>query len=167
MKTEIKHRFSGEVLFAHEAESNTLVVTLQAANLDGANLDGANLRGANLAGANLDGANLDGANLDGADLRGANLRGADLRGADLWNTTGNNQHIKTIQAGKWTAAYTDTRMQIGCQQHDIKAWWKFTDEEIGRMSGDALAWWKVWKPILKKIIKFSPAAPTGYVEVQP
>jgi hypothetical protein len=55
-------------------------------------------------------------------------------------------------------------MQIGCQRHEIKKWWKFSDEEIESMSGGALEWWKEWKPILKKIIKVSPAEPTGYVE---
>ncbi len=93
MKIEIKCRFSAKTLFEHEAENNTLRLTVEAgvkvganlagANLDGANLDGANLDGANLAGANLDGAYLDGANLDGAYLAGANLAGANLDGAKL------------------------------------------------------------------------------------
>ncbi len=93
MKIEIKCRFSAKTLFEHEAENNTLRLTVEAgvkvganlagANLDGANLDGANLDGANLAGANLDGAYLDGANLDGAYLAGANLAGANLARAYL------------------------------------------------------------------------------------
>ena len=98
MKIEIKCRFSGSVLFSHEAENNTMRITLEAAvsaraNLDGANLAGANLDGANLARANLDGAylaranlaraNLAGANLDGAYLDGANLARANLDGANL------------------------------------------------------------------------------------
>ena len=89
MKIEIKCRFSGSVLFSHEAEDNSMKLTLEAganlarANLAGANLDGANLDGANLAGANLAGANLDGANLAGANLAGANLAGAYLARAYL------------------------------------------------------------------------------------
>jgi len=88
MKIEIKCRFTGNVLFTHEAEENTLRLTLEAAvsaraNLARANLAGANLVGANLVGADLDGANLAGANLAGADLAGANLAGADLAGANL------------------------------------------------------------------------------------
>ena len=88
MKIQITARFTGSVLFEHEAENNTMKLTLEAAisagaylagaNLAGANLDGANLAGANLAGANLDGANLAGANLDGAYLARANLAGANL-----------------------------------------------------------------------------------------
>ena len=88
---EIKHRFSGSVLFSLETESLKLCVEaavksgayLDGANLDGAYLSGAYLRGANLSGAYLRGANLDGANLSGAYLDSANLDGANLDGAYL------------------------------------------------------------------------------------
>ena len=106
MLFEIKHRFSGSVLFSLETESLKLCVEaavkgganldgaylrgaylrgayLRGANLGGAYLRVAYLRGANLGGANLGGANLDGANLDGAYLGGANLGGANLDGANL------------------------------------------------------------------------------------
>ena len=93
MKIDIKCRFTGSVLFGHEAENNTLRITIEAAiaaradlsgaNLSGADLSGANLSGANLSGADLSGANLSGADLSGADLSGAYLSGADLSGADL------------------------------------------------------------------------------------
>ena len=63
MKIEIKCRFSGSVLFSHEAEDNSMKLTLEAAVSARANLDGANLVRANLYGANLDGANLDGAKI--------------------------------------------------------------------------------------------------------
>ena len=79
MLFEIKHRFSGSVLFSLETESLKLCV--EAAVKGGANLDGAYLRGAYLDGADLRGAYLDGANLDGANLRGAYLHGAYLHGA--------------------------------------------------------------------------------------
>jgi uncharacterized protein YjbI with pentapeptide repeats len=88
MKIEIKCRFSGSVLYSHEAENNSMRVTLEAAisaraNLAGAYLAGANLSRANLAGADLSRANLAGANLAGADLSRANLAGADLSRANL------------------------------------------------------------------------------------
>ena len=83
MKIEIKCRFSGKVLFEHEAKNNTLRLTLEAGVKAGANLTGANLTGANLGGANLTGANLTGAYLGGAYLAGANLVGAYLVGANL------------------------------------------------------------------------------------
>jgi uncharacterized protein YjbI with pentapeptide repeats len=51
MKFEIKHRFSGSVLFSLETESLKLCV--EAAVTSGANLSGAYLTGADLRGANL------------------------------------------------------------------------------------------------------------------
>ena len=79
---------SGRVLFAHEAEHNTMRLTVEAAvkaraDLGGADLGGANLEGANLGDADLYGANLSGAYLGGANLTGAYLYGANLSGANL------------------------------------------------------------------------------------
>ena len=85
MKIEIKCRFSGSVLFEHDAENNTTRLTVEAAVKSGAYLARANLARANLAGAYLDGANLAGANLAGANLDGAYLDGAYLDGAKLQN----------------------------------------------------------------------------------
>ena len=104
MKTTIQIKStSGDVLYEHTCEENSVKKTVEkavkdktclriadlsdadlyGANLRGANLSGANLRGADLCGADLRGANLSDANLPGADLSGANLRGADLPYADL------------------------------------------------------------------------------------
>ena len=101
MKYEIKHRYSGAVLFSLECGSLKLCIaaavsaktdlsdadlsgaTLSDANLSGADLSGANLYGADLSGADLYGANLTGANLIDANLRGTNLTGANLRGTNL------------------------------------------------------------------------------------
>ena len=77
MAIEIKHRDTGAVLKAVEAET-----------LGGAYLNGANLSGAYLSGANLNGANLGRANLSGADLIGADLSRANLSGARLSWTSG-------------------------------------------------------------------------------
>ena len=94
MKIEIKNRFNGSVLFAHDVEENSLAITLRMAiksranlsraNLSDADLSGADLSGANLSRADLSGADLSGADLYGADLYGANLSGANLSGADLY-----------------------------------------------------------------------------------
>ena len=81
MNYEIKHRYTGAVLYAGGGE--TLRDVVVAAVASGANLHGADLSSADLHGADLRGANLSGADLRGADLRGANLRSADLRGANL------------------------------------------------------------------------------------
>jgi hypothetical protein len=96
---EIKHRYTGAVLYAHEttaerqASGMAMRDALEAAckaradladaNLARANLADANLADANLARANLADANLADADLVGADLAGANLARADLVGADL------------------------------------------------------------------------------------
>jgi len=78
---DIKHRFSGEVLFKLETESLKLCV--EAAVKGRTDLCDADLRDADLRGADLRDADLRGADLCGADLCGADLRDADLRGADL------------------------------------------------------------------------------------
>jgi hypothetical protein len=92
MAIEIKHRFTGTVLFKSETAKSTREAVIEAvsaganlarADLAGANLAGANLAGADLADANLAGADLADANLAGANLAGANLARADLAGADL------------------------------------------------------------------------------------
>jgi hypothetical protein len=83
MKIEIKHWCTGGVLFEHDAEKNTIKLTVEAAVKARARLDGARLVGASLDGASLDGASLDGARLDGASLVGARLDGASLVGARL------------------------------------------------------------------------------------
>ena len=88
---EIKHRYTGSVLYAGGGETLRDVVVaavrcganLRYAYLSGANLRDADLLGANLLGANLLGADLRGAYLSGANLRDANLLGANLLGADL------------------------------------------------------------------------------------
>lgn len=85
MKHQIKHRYTGAVLYEADIPDDTpsgmvVRVALEKATVARANLAGANLAGAYLAGANLAGANLDVANLDGANLAGANLDGANLDG---------------------------------------------------------------------------------------
>jgi hypothetical protein len=87
MKIEIKHRYSGAVLFSLETKSLKLCVQAaikSRADLSGADLSGANLSRADLSGANLSGADLSGADLYRANLSGANLYRADLSGADLY-----------------------------------------------------------------------------------
>ena len=82
MNPQIKHRYTGAVLFEGEAGMTTRAM------LEKATTAKADLYGADLYGADLYGANLRGADLGGADLRGADLGGADLRGADLGETFG-------------------------------------------------------------------------------
>ena len=94
MKTQIKDRFTGAVLFECDTPDNVssgLAVrdalekaVASRANLSRANLSRADLSRADLSGANLSGANLSGADLSRADLSGANLSRANLYGANLY-----------------------------------------------------------------------------------
>ena len=141
---------------------------LRGANLRGSDLWGIDLRGANLREADLLGANLRGSDLRetdlwgtdlrGADLRGANLREANLLGANLRGVVGNSIDIKSGQFETYPFAYTDKVLQIGCECHDIDAWWCFDDDRILGMDGEkAVKFWTKWKSILKQIIEMSPA----------
>jgi uncharacterized protein YjbI with pentapeptide repeats len=129
MKIEIKSRFTGKVLFAHEAEENIIKITLKAALSAGANLRDADLYGADLCGANLRGANLCGANLYGADLYGDKLTKTPLF---LYNLD-------------WDVTITTTFLRIGCQVHLISDWASFDDDRISEMSSSALTFWRKYK----------------------
>ena len=133
--------------------ANLRFADLRRVNLEGADLGRVNLEGANLISADLRRVNLEGADLRYANLRFADLKGANLSGANLNNCIGNRKEIKTIQTSKYWIVYTKDVMQIGCENHAIEKWFNFTDLDIEVMAEDALEWWKLWKPILKKIIK--------------
>ena len=107
----------GVVIFKHEAEDNTITLTVEAAVSCGVSLAKANLAGACLAVADLTGADLTGADLTGADiswadladailigaklkdanLKGAILKGANLAGADLAGAVLNAAHLTGAQ----------------------------------------------------------------------
>jgi uncharacterized protein YjbI with pentapeptide repeats len=168
MKIEIKHRFSGEVLFAHDVEGNTIRLTLEAAvkakvnlygadfsgaDLYGADLSGANLSWANLSGANLSWANLSGANLYGANLSGANLYGANLYGANLYRVDLDGETLTkpplSLLNLEWPVLITEGFMRIGCQRHTHEDWAAFSDEQIEDMASTAVDFWDIWKePLL-------------------
>ncbi len=147
MKIEIKSRFTGEVLFAHEAEENSIKITLKAALQAGSNLYGADLRGANLYGADLRGADLRGADLRCADLRCADLRGANLYDANLYG----DKLTKTplfLYNLKWDVTITTTFLRIGCQVHLISDWASFSDDRISEMSSGAFEFWRKYKSVI-------------------
>ena len=167
---DIKDRYNLDTLRGANLEGADLEgadlegADLWRANLWRANLWGADLRGANLGGANLEGAylsraNLGGANLGGADLSRANLGGAylsraNLRGADLWNTTGNNKEIKTIQLGTYIINITKHIVYIGCEGHTWEEWLSFNDARIVDMDSNALEWWSINKTRLVIIMEW-------------
>ena len=132
MKFEIKHRYSGELLFSIETETMKMAVeaaikqkaNLSYADLSSADLSYADLRCANLRYADLRCANLRSANLRCANLSYANLSSADLSSADLlmfrW------QRHQAICAGE--------RLTIGCHDKSLVEW-SCDYEEIGREAG--------------------------------
>ena len=136
IKIEIKHRWTGSILFEYSKENNTVKDTvieavknnadLQGAYLRGADLQGADLQDAYLQGADLQGAYLRGAYLQGADLQGAYLQGADLRGADL-------QGVKIKKAAVFTGLYkyicipfiseeNEIYIKMGCYTRLLSEW---------------------------------------------
>jgi hypothetical protein len=93
---EMKHRFTGAVLYTTEVDDGdgrpvrtallraiAASADLSSANLSSADLSWANLSSANLSSANLSSANLSSANLSWANLSSANLSWANLSSADL------------------------------------------------------------------------------------
>jgi uncharacterized protein YjbI with pentapeptide repeats len=90
-KFQIKNRFTGAIIFEHEAENlrDAVIAAVKSradlsdANLSRADLSDADLSGANLSRADLSDANLSRADLSDADLSGANLSYANLSRADL------------------------------------------------------------------------------------
>jgi hypothetical protein len=87
-KIEIKNRFTGEIIFSHECEDNTIGKTVKqalksSADLSSANISYAKLSSADLSYADLSSADLSSADLSSADLSYANLSYANLSSADL------------------------------------------------------------------------------------
>ncbi len=64
---------------------------------------------------------------------------------------------------EWHSMQLDTHMIvfnksilcIGCQQHSIEEWEKFTDEQISEMDSGALEWWEKWKKFIFKAIELT------------
>ena len=63
------------------------------------------------------------------------------------------KRVLNINYQTYNITVTDKHIRIGCQQHEISTWFKFTDSEISAMDGGALEWWQKWKPILKAILE--------------
>lgn len=118
-KIQIKS-LSGSVIFEHEAENNSIKITVEEAvkknvclalaDLGGVNLAGANLRGAILRGANLRDTNLKVARLAWADLERADLERADLKFAFL---NGADLDEAGLEEADLNGAYLDRASLIG------------------------------------------------------
>lgn len=124
-------------------------------------------RRANFSGRYLSEIDFSGLVMRGAIMCDADMDGSDLTGACLWGTVGNNAEIRNIGGiVTYDIAYTFDRLQIGCENHAINAWWLFTDKEILKMDGQkALTFWRKNKQLIKDHIVANPATPTGH-EIQ-
>ena len=88
---EIKHRYTGAVIYSCEAETFRECaeravkekVSLRDADMSGADMSVADMRGADMSGADMSWADMRRADMRGADMRGADMRVADMRGADM------------------------------------------------------------------------------------
>ena len=141
MKTiEIKN-INGDVIFKHEAEDNTITLTVEAAVLCGVSLANANLAGTCLAVADLTGADLTGADLTGADiswadladailigakLKDANLKGAILKGAIL---EGANIERANIYGADLDGAKNIPFIPLACPSEGAFTAWKKVNNE--------------------------------------
>jgi len=146
MKFEIKHRYSGEIMFSCETDSWRLAIELavkskanlswadlrsadlswaylRSADLSSADLSSANLSWANLSWANLSWANLSWADLRSADLSSANLSSADLSSANLRSANLRSANLIYFAHNKQCAYFTfDGKIRIGCEYHEISKW---------------------------------------------
>jgi len=114
---QIKHKYTGKVLFELECENiKTLVEEAVKAKVG---LIGANLRYIDLEGADLEGVNFKDANLKDADLRGTNLKDAILTGANLAD-------VDLMGANLKNANLTDANLEgadlIGANLEDVRVW---------------------------------------------
>jgi hypothetical protein len=113
MKIEIKNRFTGDVIFTHECENNTIKITVEEAVKSDADLWNADLWNANLSDADLSDAN----------LSDANLRNANLSDADLWNAKNLDKTVKLPMYCKWTHGISiGNLIHIGCEKRTIEEW---------------------------------------------
>ncbi len=132
MLIQIKHRYTGEVIFEHDCQNNSFKLTVELAVSKRVSLAGASLTGANLDGANLYGANLDGANLDGETLTRPPVQ---------------------VLTNIWPVMITPQYMRIGCQRYTHTEWESFDDYAIANMHDKAIDFWKEWRDILLAICK--------------
>lgn len=129
MKIQILSRFDLSVIFEHEADVNSIKITVMEAIKAKVSLICADLRDANFSDADLRGANFSGADLSGANFRGETLTKAPIQLNNLY----------------WTVLITDKYLKIGCERHTFDKWKSFTDAEISDMDFKALDFSNKWK----------------------
>jgi len=148
MKVQIKHRYTGSVLFECDVPEEYSGMAMRH-TLEKATEAKAVLTCADLTCADLTDANLTCADLTDADLTCADLTDADLTDADL--TDAKNTPL-VIYGLRWIVQINGFgQMKIGCQKHDVSAWRDFDDDAISAMDVGALSFWKQHKTTLLAI----------------
>ena len=164
---QLKRWDTKEVIFELECKSweELLKGALKAkisffkANFRGANFRGADFRSAdfrlsNFSSADFSSADFRGADFSSADFRSVNFSGADFRWADFsdskhQNKIGNMREWHSMQLETYQIGFNSKILCIGCEQHTIREWDKFTDKRILEMDGkSALKFWRKWKKFI-------------------
>jgi hypothetical protein len=68
----------------------------------------------------------------------------DCRGVLQWSGPESSSLI-ALNGLSWSIAFSETHLQIGCQNHKFSFWEKFSDETISRMDRNALSFWRTHK----------------------
>lgn len=131
-------------------------------NLTSADLRGADLRNTYMQSAILKNAKLQGADLSGADLCRANLEKTDLRSMNLESVEFYQtkfccallpDNVIFIEGMQHEVMIVNGFLRIGSQQHPIKAWEDFSDDDIKTMYESILSFWQANKRKLLGIAK--------------
>jgi len=138
---------------ANFREADFREASFREASFNGADFREANFRGADFREADFSWADFREADFSWANFRGADFREADFREASYQYCTGNAKELKSMQLNRYLIVFNKHFLAIGCQQHSIKKWKNFTDDEIDSLDNGALEWWNKWKDFIFKAIE--------------
>ena len=118
--------------------------------MHGGEMHGGEMRGGVMRGGEMRGGEMRGGVMRGGVMRGGEMRGGEMRGGVMRG--GVMTHDALFIAGLcWLITINDSQMTIGCQSHDLRKWWKYSDATIAKMDPAALAFWHANKDMLKAI----------------
>ena len=105
--------------------------------------------------ADFSGSDFSRSDFSGSNFIGSDFSGSDFRGSKHQYKIGNMKEWHSMQLDTYMICFNKHILAIGCQQHAIKKWQNFTDDEISKMDGGALPWWSTWKDFIFKAIELS------------
>jgi len=118
-------------------------------------MHGGEMWGGEMHGGVMHGGVMHGGEMHGGEMRGGVMRGGEMRGGEMRGGVmrgGVMTHDALFIAGLcWLITINDSQMTIGCQSHDLRKWWKYSDATIAKMDPAALAFWHANKDMLKAI----------------